>query len=165
MSLIISSVLLISTYIIFNIHKYYSKKSEEKYNQRHEEILQNIRANWNQIQIKTTDCQIIKYDAIIDKNKKINRFENRSFLEFLNKDPHKQILINEKRSKLVCNQKENGKTVRKFEKIVLIDTTVFEFKVRIRDFIDVYESKENGEDYYYIDLEFLNEPIDTKNYS
>ena len=116
MSIIISVVLLILLFIIFQINKYYSKKSEEKYNQRHEEIIQNIKANWNRIQIKTTDCQIIKYDAIIDKNKKVHRFENRSFFDFLNKEPHKQILINEKRSKLVCNQKENGKTVRKFEK-------------------------------------------------
>ena len=55
-----------------------------------------------------------------------------------------------------------AKQLENLKKIVLIDTTVFEFKVRIRDFIDVYESNEDGEDYYYIDLEFLNEPIDNK---
>ncbi|GAA4327270.1 hypothetical protein GCM10023115_24850 [Pontixanthobacter gangjinensis] len=165
MSIIFSVVLLVSLYIIFRINKYYSKQSEKKFNQRHQEIIQNIKTNWNRISIKTSDCQIIKYDTIIDKNKKIDVFEKRTFLEVLNKNPHRQILINEKRSKLICNQKENGEIIRNFEKIVLIDTTVFEFKLRIRDFIDVYEQKENGEEYYYIDLEFLDEPFDSKNYS
>ena len=165
MSYIISVSLLLIFYLLFRINKYHSKRNEVKYNKKREEILQDIRADWNRIQIKTSDCDIIKFDALIDKNKQIHRFENRSFFEVLNREPYKQEMINEKRSKLICNQKMDGETVRKFVKIILIDNTVLEFKVKIRDFIDVYIPKEENEDYYYIDLEFLNEAIDLNNNS
>lgn len=160
MSYIISVSLLLIFYLLFRISKYHSKRNEVKYNKKREEILQNIRADWNRIQIKTSDCDIIKFDALVDMNKQIDRFENRSFFEALNRKPYKQEMINENRSKLICNQKVDGETVRKFVKIILIDNTVLEFKVKIRDFIDVYIPKEENEDYYYIDLEFLNESLD-----
>jgi hypothetical protein len=144
------------------VSKHFYQKRKQTQEKEHKKFLENIRKNWTLIQVKSSDCQIIKYDALIDE--KLIEKENETFLEWLSKDRRKYVnLVTEKRTKIVCYFKDNNQTERKLETIVKADNTIVEVKVKMQDYINIYIPRDIrfNEDDYYIDLEFLEEPINS----
>jgi hypothetical protein len=144
--------------VAFFFSKRSSKRRKEANKKDHQRFLEHIRKDWLHIQAKASNCQIIKFDAIIDEN--LVEKENESFLEWMNKGGKKITnLVIDKRSKLVCYVEINN-IKRKFEKIIHLDDTVVEVKVKKQEYISIYilknpETSEPEYDSYYIDLEFL----------
>jgi len=158
MTLTTIAISTIGLYLLFRVTKYFTNKTEKQNQENHKKFSKNIRDNWDLIKIKSSDCEIIKFDELVDENTIEKKDEN--FLEWINKDPHRQNMVNEKRSKLVCNIFEKNKVDRQFVKVIQIDNTVLEFKVRIQDYINVYIPRDFESDEYYIDLDFLDKPIE-----
>ncbi|GEM_PF-6173903 len=145
---------------------YYSKNSLKQFNrwQKNNELefLKNVKENWVEIKINTDDCIVINYDTQIDRNSAnysmTNEAEN--FFEWANKDSNRVDLVDVKRSKIVCEHKKGDKILAKYSKIVEIDKTVVEIKLRIKDYVSIYFPEKIDNENYFIDLEFLNQEID-----
>ncbi len=154
MTIIIS---IASLFVLFLLSKHFSKKSKARLELSRNNFVKQVKREWNLVKIKTSDCQIIKFDALVDE--KLIEKENENFFEWISKDPNHENLITEKRSKLICNLIRNNQIEKKFVKIILMDHTVLEFKVKMQDYINVYVMKDFEEGNYYIDLGFLDDPI------
>lgn len=154
----LSIILIILILAMFYHSKYSSKNTRMENKKCYEEIVDDKRKNWKLIKIKTSDCLIINYDTLINENN--IEEENENFFEWLDKNPHSEKKVVQKRSKLICNLMQNNKIEKQFVKIIDTDYTVLEFKIRLKDFINVYIPKHFDSEDYFIDLEFLENPID-----
>ena len=136
----------------FFLSKYLSKKNDKNRKNSHDIITKQIKNEWKLIKIKSTDCQIINFDTIV--NSKSIKKDEENFFEWINFQGDHDKFVTEKRSKLICNQIQGNTIIKSFTEIIKIDNTVLEFKVKLRDYIDVYILDETED--YYIDLDFLN---------
>lgn len=159
-------IFLLLTLILIVFQYRNSKRSRKKFISRqknnHIEFIRNVRENWDELKIRTEDCIIINYNTKENKNSPLYSLtnEDETFYEWVDSDPNKVNLVDVKRSKIICEYKQNGEVLKQFSKTVDIDKTVVEFKVRLKDYISVYTSEGFEEENYFIDLEFLNEEID-----
>lgn len=153
----ISIALIVLLLTAFLFSKYSSKKLSIESKKYHRDFIDNIRKNWKLIKIKTSDCQIIKFDALINENQIEKKDEN--FLEWFDKNPESKKKVIQKKSKIICNYIQNNIIEKQYVKIIDMDYTVVEFKVRVKDYIHVYVPNSFNSDDYYIDLKFLEQPI------
>ncbi|TVZ22265.1 hypothetical protein JM84_1156 [Dokdonia sp. Hel_I_63] len=150
---------------------YYRRHSQRKQRNLQSEkgaiFLENVRANWQKIEINTSNCSVIKYDTQIDKNSPLYqpKHKEESFFDWMNKDNNKVNLVDVARSKFVCNYFQNGELIKSFSKTVDIDITVAQFKLKLRDYVNVYVNNHSILDDYYIDLSFLQEEIDLQKFN
>ena len=150
---------------------YYRKHSQRKLRDLHSKsgaiFLENVRANWEKIEIDTSNCSVIKYDTQIDKNSPLHQPQHKeeSFFDWMNKDSKKVNLVDVARSKFVCNYFQNGELIKSFSKTVDIDITVAQFKLKLRDCVNVYVNNHSTLDDYFIDLSFLQEEIDLQKFN
>lgn len=145
---------------------FYHKKSKKKFNRwkkaKKSDFIKDIRENWKELRIKTEDCVVINFDTKVNKNSATYSMsiEKESFYDWMNRDPKRIDLVDVSRTKILCKQKIDGQTINEFSTIVNKDTTIVEFKLRMRDYVSVYFLDNLDNENYFIDLEFLNEEID-----
>lgn len=145
---------------------FYHKKSKKKFNRwkkaKKSDFIKDIRENWKELRIKTEDCVVINFDTKVNKNSATYSMsiEKESFYDWMNRDPKRIDLVDVSRTKILCKQKIDGQTINEFFTIVNKDTTIVEFKLRMRDYVSIYFLDNLDNENFFIDLEFLNEEID-----
>ena len=140
MSWIYLLIVLIFSFSLFLYSKYSSKKFNIWRKNNKTEFVKNVRKNWKEIRIKTDDCIVINFDTKIDRNSPTYSMtnENKTFYDWMNKDPKRVELIDLSRSKILCTYKQSEKVTKQFSSTIEMDKTIVEFKLRVRDYISIY---------------------------
>ncbi len=144
----------------------HQKKSKKKFirwiKANKSDFVKDVRKNWKEVKIKTEDCIVINFATKVNKNSAIYSMTNEkeSFYDWINRDPKRIDLVGISRSKILCQQRIDGQITNEFSTIIDMDTTIVEFKLKMRDYVSVYFPDNFDNENYFIDLEFLNEEID-----
>lgn len=161
-STMISVLIALTLYISLFL---YMKSSRRKFSNwrksSNAKFMRNIRENWKRIKVDTDNCTVINFNTKVNKNSPGYSLSNtdESFIEWIS-DHNRIELVDVKRSKVICRYIDNEKVVREFFKIVDVDKTVVEFKIRMRDYIYIYFPEGFEEENYIVDLDFLSEEVD-----
>lgn len=126
------------------ILKFTDRNIKKKQRKKHLAYLSRIKKEWKHIQIPTQNCDVLKADKEIE-------------IEGGRKSEYKWV----ERAKIICYLKGEEKDFT-FEKVVNENYTSVHFKLKVRDFINIYMTEDIEDEskmMYHIDTEFLNEPV------
>lgn len=148
------NIIIISLLVaIFYYRRHSQRKQRNLQSEKSAIFLRNIQANWAKIEIDTSNCSVIKYDTQIDINSPLYQPQHKeeSLFDWMNKDSNKINLVDVARSKFVCDYFQNGELIKSFSKTVDIDITVAQFKLKLRDSVNVYVNNHAMlDDYFWI---------------
>ncbi len=141
--MIIGFVVIMILFLIISILNFRSNRLDRELEIGQKEGVEEIKKNWKLLKINTSDIQIIKFDTLTPEKP--------------NSERYKHIKVIKKRTRLVFEATLTNGQKQKFVKDVLLDHTLCKFKVRMRDYIDVYIFSDEEPEVYFVDIEFLEE--------
>lgn len=146
------SVLVFITYL-----RRKSRESNSISPSQRESQIQYLQTHWKQVRVKADDCDVLKYDRVVDKQAiggEEGLFELRRFGIF----PDEADWKTEKRSRILYRCKDLGNE-KNYEVIVGKDAEIIEIKLYLQGYIDIYENPSNSKEYFF-DLRFLDKSVD-----